>query len=368
MIKPVTSYEDGQARFLAHRALLEQHGVYTLPSVRAYTPDPWKYNALAMDAQPGLITEPNAGIPALFTTIVDPTVYEILLAPNKAAEIIGEQRKGDWTQDTAMFPVVEREGEVSSYGDYNENGHAGANANWPQRQNYLFQVIKEYGERELDRAGAAKINWVTEIDKSAATALNKFLNLSYFYGIAGLQNYGILNDPNLSAFLTPSTKAAGGTAWVTASGQINATANEIYADIQALFYKLVVQSQGLIDQSTPMVLAMSPGSEVGLTATNTFNVNVTDLLKKNFPNIKIATAVQYAVLTGPNPQGYSAGNVVQLIADAVEGQDMGYGAFSEKMRSHPVIRGLSSFRQKTTSGSWGAIIRQPFCVASMVGI
>src|SRR6185503_6176542 len=132
------------------------------------------------------------------------------------------------------FPVVEHTGEVSSYGDYSMNGRAGVNTNWPQRQAYLFQTIKEYGERELERAGLARISWVSEIDKGAATVLNKFQNLTYFFGVQGLQNYGLLNDPNLSAALTPATKAAGGVKWVL-SGVINATANEVYADIQAIF-------------------------------------------------------------------------------------------------------------------------------------
>ncbi len=78
-----------------------------------------------------------------------------------------------------MFPVAESTGEVSTYGDYAESGNAGVNTNWPQRQSYLFQVIKQYGERELERAGLARINWVSEIDIAAALAMNKFLNFTY---------------------------------------------------------------------------------------------------------------------------------------------------------------------------------------------
>jgi hypothetical protein len=41
-----------------------------------------------------------------------------------------------------------------------------------------------------------------------------------------------LNDPNLGPSLTPAPKAAGGVQWIK-NGAIVATANEIYADIQA---------------------------------------------------------------------------------------------------------------------------------------
>lgn len=350
-----------------------------LPTVRAYLPDEFRNNyalamdalssmgAIAADALPTLETNPNAGIPALLTTMIDPTVFEILFAPNRAAEIFGEVRKGTWLDQTILFPTVEHIGEVSSYGDFSEQGHTGANLNWPQRQSYLYQIVKEYGELELERAGLAKVNWVSEIDKAAATVLNKFQNYTYFFGVANLQNYGLLNDPSLGASLTPATKAYGGTRWIVGS-VIEAQANEVYADIQSMFYQLVQQTGGLVDSETKMVLALSPGSEVALTATNTFNVNVHDLLKKNFKNIRIETAVQYGAYTSQNTQGLQAGNFAQLFAEELEGQDTGYCAFNEKLRSHPIIRAMSSFRQKLTAGSWGAVIRMPVTIVSMTGL
>lgn len=356
-----------QAQWRSDQARLAEVGII-MPEVQSYSVPEFKRNfVIAMDAQPALVTTPNSGIPAFLTTMVDPNVIKILLAPNKAAVIAGETKKGSWLDQTAMFPVVERTGEVSSYGDYNENGRAGANTNWPQRQAYLFQTVKEYGELELERAGLAKINWAGEIDEAAATTLMKFQNLTYFFGVQGLQNYGLLNDPNLGAALTPAPKAAGGVKWVN-NNVVVATANEVYADIQSVYGQLVAQNAGLVDQETPMVLSMSPSIAVALTATNSFNVNVTDLLKKNFPNLRVETAVQYGASSAQNPQGVAAGNMMQLIAENIEGQDTGYCAFNEKMRTHPVLRALSSFKQKVTSGSWGWIGRMPVGVTSMVGL
>lgn len=362
---------EGIASFRQHKARLEEKGLSWHPGaeVVGYLPPEFKRDwRLAMDAIPTLTTDPNSGIPALLTTLIDPEVYEVLFAPSRAAEIMGEVRKGTWLDQTAMFPVAEATGEVSSYGDYSDNGRAGVNTNWPQRQSYLFQTIKEYGELELERAGLARINWVSAIDKAAALNLNKFANSAYFFGIAGLENFGLLNDPNLAASLTPSTKAAGGTAWLTVTGGANATANEIYDDIRATFYDLVSRTAGLVTRESPLVLALSPGSDVGLTATNTFNVNVGDLLKKNFPNLTVETAVQYGVRSAGNPQGVAAGNFMQLICKEVEGQQTGYCAFNEKMRAHPIIRAMSSFRQKMTAGTWGTVLRFPAAISSMVGI
>jgi len=321
----------------------------------------------AMDAVPGVFTDSNSAIPAIFTTLVDPDVFRILLAPNKAAEVIGEQKKGTWLDDVALFPVVEPTGEVSSYGDYNNNGTAGINTGFPQRQNYIFQLVKEYGERESERGSLAKINWVSEIDKAAALTIQKFFNFSYLFGIAGLYNYGLANDPLLSAALTPGPKAAGGTAWVQA-GQIKATANEIYQDIQALWYQLIQQTQGLVEQDDSVVLAMSPGSSIAMTATNSFGVNVNDLLKKNFPNISIVTVPQYGARSAANPQGVAVGEFVQMLAKSVDGQNVAYCAYSEKQRSHPIVRELSSFRQKLSAGTWGSILRMPAAIVQMIGV
>lgn len=339
-----------------------------VPGALAYLPEAFKSNfALAMDAQPGLTTAANSGVPAFLTNWVDPSVFEILFSPNVAAEILGEVKKGDWTTQTAFFPTVEHVGEVSSYGDYNENGSSGANTNWPQRQSYLYQTFVEYGELEIERAGLAKINWVAEQQGAAALALNKFSNLSYFFGIAGLQNYGLLNDPNLTANLSPATKAYGGNKWVN-NGQVVATANEIFNDIQSIWIQLVSQSNGLIDQKAKVKLCMSPTISIAMTATNSFGVNVEDLLKKNFPNITVVTAVQYGAVSANNPQGITGGNLVQMLCESVEGQQTGYCAFNEKMRAHTIVRAASSWRQKQTGGTWGAIIRQPFAIASMLGV
>jgi hypothetical protein len=363
--------QEAMSAWQSHLPMLRDRGVNFATGAQpsAYTPDEFRYDVnLAMDTIPAIITTANSSVPAFLTTMMDPQVFKILFAPNRAAIILGEQRKGTWLDETAMFPTVEHTGEVSSYGDFNENGRTGVNTVWPQRQAYLFQTIKEYGDRELERAGLAKINWVGEIDIASATVINKFTNLAYFYGIGGLQNYGLLNDPTLTAALTPAAKANGGTKWFTASGSINATANEVYNDIQAMFYQLVLQTSGLVEADSKLVLAMSPQSEVALTATNSFNVNVFDLLKKNFPNIRFETAVQYGVISSSNPQGQATGNLVQLLAEDIEGQDTGYCAFNEKMYAQPIVRHLSSYRQKVVAGVWGAVIRQPFAIVSLLGV
>ena len=353
--------QDAQIGWRQDRAQHELRGVY-VPAT-AYLPEPFRRNAdLAMDAQPGLVTDPDSSIPAMLTTFIDPNIFEVIYAPNKMAEIMGEERKGDWTSDTAMFPVVEQTGEVSSYSDFTQNGRAGINMNWPNFQQYRFQTIIEYGELEMARAGLGKINYASELERAAIAIMNKYENLVYAYGVQGLYNYGLLNNPYLSAALTPATKVAGGTAWT------NATANEIFDDIKALVTQAITQLGGAIDTEAKMTLALGSTRQSYFAATNSFNVNVSTLVKGNYPNMRIVTAQQYEALSAQNQQGNAAGNLMQLVVDEVEGQKTGFAAFAEKLRSHPLIRDLSSFRQKRSGGAWGTVLRMPAAVAQMVGI
>lgn len=310
--------------------------------------------ALACDAQPGLISVSNSGIPAFLSTYFDPKLIEVLVAPMKAAEVIGaEVRKGSWVDTTLTFNLIESTGEVSSYGDYNENGRAGVNSNFPQRQPYHYQVMTEWGEMELEREGLAKIDYANRLNIASALTLNKYQNKTYFFGVAGLQNYGLLNDPNLVAAVSPTTKVAGGTGWASA------TALEILADVTKLYKQLQTQANGLIELDTAMTLAMSPTSEVALTYTTQYNVNVQDLLKKNYPNLKVLTAPEYST---------TSGELMQLIVDSYEGQRTAEAVFTEKMRAHPIVVGASSFKQKKSQGTVGCIVYRPLFIAQMLGM
>ena len=310
--------------------------------------------AIACDAQPTLITTSSSGIPAFLSTYIDPKLIEVLVSPMKAAEIVGdESKKGDWTSNTAMFTMVESTGQTAAYGDYSESGSARANIQFPQRQAFHYQVTTQWGERELETAGLARVDWANRVSLASILTLNKFQNKTYFYGVSGLQNYGLLNDPALSATLTPITKAATGTSWSVA------TPNEVNADVQKMFKQLQVQCNGLVDRETPMTLALSPISDVYAANSSIYNQSAADILKKSFPNMKIITAPEYT--TG-------SGELAQLIVDEYEAQRTATCAFTEKLRAHPIVVGMSNFKQKKSQGSWGCIIYRPLFIAQMLGI
>lgn len=320
-----------------------------------------------MDAQPALAGTASAGIPAFLTTIIDPQILEVRQAENKGAEIYDEVRKGTWETESSLFPVVENTGVTSSYGDFNNNGSAGVNMNWEARQPYLFQCVMQYGDLELARAALARIGLAAEKRNSVAKALAKQENLIYFKGVQGLANYGLQNDPNLLPSIAPAPKANGGFSWLVNGITPNATPNEIFVDFQTNVNNLIVQSDGNIDTDSEFVAVMSPSRKGAITATNSFGVNTMQLLKDNYPNLKLVQAIQFGVNSAQNSQGVVS-EMFQIIAKKPGGQETGWVAFNEKLRAHRLIPDMSSFKQKMTSGSYGAIIRQPWAVSVMVGI
>lgn len=309
----------------------------------------------AFDAQPGLITAPNAGVPNVFTTYYDPKLIEVLLTPNNAVKLYGERRLGDWVDDQVGFPMIESTGETTSYGDFNEGGgRAGANAQWEYRQPYLWQTFTEWGDREAERMGRGRIDWVARLNIASAVTHDKFYNSSAFYGIAGLSNYGSLNDPSLGAALTPSTKAAGGTGWAAALAQ------EILADFQHMFTQLQLQTGSNLEMDDELVVGMHSVSENYLANTNSYGlVSAIELIKKTYPNLRIQQAPQF--LSGTT---YSA----QMFAPRIQGQETIEIGFNEKMRAHRMVYATSSAKQKKTSGTEGALIYRPVAMTIMSGI
>lgn len=297
-------------------------------------------NRIAMDSE--LVTAPNAGIPLVFTTYVDPKVIEVALSPMKMASIFGEVKKGSWTDSSVQFMVVESTGGTSSYGDFSENGVSGTNVNYPERQPYHYQTNIRLGEREMAIAGAGRLDLASRKQIAAQLTLNKFQNKSYIFGVEGLKNYGTLTDPDLPAAITLNS-------WEALDGLA------VYDEIRKLYNQLNKQSNGILDFDSPMTLLISNNLAPNLAKTNQYNVNVRDQLRANFPNLKIETIPEYSA---------AAGEYVQLILNEHEGQETLDLSFTEKMRTFAVVNKGSSWEQKRMQGTNGAIIYRPFLIVT----
>lgn len=291
-----------------------------------------------------MLTTPNAGVLALFTQFIDPEVTRILFSPNSLTEALQEVQKGDWTTSTMTFPVVEHGGKPVSYGDWNDNGTSTSNVNYHNRQSYNYQEFVRVGEKEAAIYGEAKLNWAAELEMAVTESLNKLQHEIYAFGVSGLQNYGVLNDPNL----LPAIPVA--TAWDFSAPLA------IVADIQRAFKQMAKQANGLVKRTDDLILLMSPEQEALITSANDFGLNVADYLKKSFPNLTIYSVPEYST---------ASGQVVQLILRKYQGSDTIQLAYAEKMRVHAMLPKASGWVQKRSQTTYGAIIRRPMFIVTM---
>lgn len=326
---------------------LARAGIVLAPGVRNVSTPSSDFAMDAADLTPHLVTTPNSGIPTYLTTFVDPKVIKVLAAPTKAAEIVGETKKGDWTTLTAAFIQAEPTTFVATYGDYSADGSSSANVNYPQRQSYFFQTWTRWGERELEMAGAGRVDWAAQLDYSSALGLTKFMNATYLFGVSGLQNYGLTNDPRLIA------PVAYGVNWATAAPEA------IFNNIKDMYKALQSQSAGIVEQDDELRLAIPPTAAGDLNAVNQYGLSAAKLLKDAFPKLEIVTVPEYDTVSG---------RLAQLWAINIDGQETATCSFTEKMRAHSIERYSSYFRQKKSAGSWGAVIFQPFACAQAISI
>lgn len=313
---------------------------------------------LAMDADPQPQLAANGGIPAIVSTFIDPTIVETLFTPNRAAQILGrEEKRGAWAQDSFLIQRVEGTGDTVAYDDYSQQGANQITSDWEQRQVYRFQTVVTYGELEQERYGLAMLPYVAKKQQQAIRTIEQDANKFYFYGVSGLKNYGLLNDPSLPAALTPAT-VDGNITWKTKA------VIDIYNDILALYEDIVNRTKGIvgdgIDMAAPLVLAMSPQSSVYFKKANEIVGNTVEkMVRETFPNIRIETAPQYST---------DSGELVQMFVEQAQGQEVGFMGYSEKLRTHNLIPDLSSYKQKYSATTYGAVITMPMLFAQMLGV
>lgn len=308
---------------------------------------------LANDA--AMVTAANSGIPVEFTSYIDPMVIPILTATHGAREIFGEAKKGDWTTSYARFQTSEITGEVEAYTDYGQGGASDVNPTFPVRTQYIYQTNIRYGDREVDVASRARLQLAADKQRAAATVIDIASNKFALYGVAGLEIYGLLNDPNLPAEVSSLPKAdTKKTLWADKSTK------EIYEDVLFLFGKMADRGAGHIDANTELVLATSPATQVQLGKATDFNISARQMLETYFPKIRFVVLPELATAT--------SGTSILLVAPTIEGLPTAQIGFSEKFRAMRLIPESSSFHQKFVGSSYGTIIYRPFAIGKMTGV
>ncbi|WP_313690066.1 major capsid family protein [Pantoea sp.] len=303
-----------------------------------------------------LITQANSTVPAEYLAYIDPTVVEIMTAPRNARELFSEEKRGDWTTPYFKWRADEIAGNTAPYSDYGQFGMSNFNSEWHVREQYRFQTIIQYGDLEQDMSSQAKVNLAASKQRSAATTIDIDANKFYLLGVSGKEIYGVLNDPNLPAAVTPIS-VGGQTAWSAKDAIAR------YNDVIKVFTQLTTQLNGLVDEKSRLKIAMSPATRTLLAAPTSLGLTTMKMLEDYFPNAEFVSLPQLGAAYAP-----AAAETIMIIAPQVLGNQSGLLGFGEKIRMGRVIAELSSFKQKVTGTTYGGVIKVPAAVAQMTGI
>ena len=313
---------------------------------------------LAQDA--AMSTIPNIGAPSVLYTYLDPRIIEVLFAIKGAAKFFAPTQVGSWTDETAVFAVEEISGQVSPYNDFSDGVASDVNYNYPQRANFRFQTTIKYGELESEKTAVAKIALAARKQYAASEIIARAENRFYLYGVAGIESYGMLNDPNLPESISPVTVNTKST-WADKSANDPTNfANVAFNDINALIAELTANNGGNIDvNSDRMILGISNKMITYLTTPNSFGITALKMLKDNYPGLEVIQLPELST---------SAGEMLYLAVPSLLGDETAVNAFSAKFKLGRLVPGLTSFKQKASAGTWGCVIKRPHLVATMLGI
>lgn len=325
---------------------MEQLGIVGLPQ-EFYTPQA-AHKLIAMDSAGSL--EPNAGVPAYLTAVIDPEVFKVLSRPLAAEQIFGGPvKKGSFGVGSVVFEVNEETGDVSAYSDFGEGANSDSQSNWPAVKEYRFSTTTQWGDLQQIQFGMANIDAAQRKQVASANTLKRAHNRFWLFGVEGV-NTGALNNPDVPAPLA-----------VTSLSAMDADALYDLVGV-TLFGRLVDQTDGLvasgINEGTALRLVLSNKVSPLLKRKNSFGVSVAAMLKEAFPNLEVVIVPEYSL---------ASGELIQMLPVDLEGYKVGMMGYSELLHAHGPVRKTSSWQEKKSAGNFGAIIAYPFAIASVLG-
>jgi hypothetical protein len=323
-----------------------------------------KMMTYAMDADLSApLTTASVTTPIQFLQAWLPGFVEIITAARRIDNLVGITTQGRWEDEEIVQGIMEHTGEAVPYGDYTNIPHASWNANYERRSIVRFEEGMQVGRLEEARAAAMQVNTPEEKRRAAASALEIIRNMVGFYGYNGGANrtYGLLNDPQLPAYVTVPVGASAATEWATKLFL------EITADLREALSSLRIQSQDRIDPSkTPIVLAIATSARDYLSVTSDFGNSVADWLKTTYPNVRVESVPEFDAANGGD-------NVFYLYAESIDGESTDDNrtfvqVVPAKFQTVGVQQMAKTYTEDYTNATAGVLTKRPYAVVRRSGV
>lgn len=322
---------------------------------------------VAMDAgltQP--ITTSSAGVPVQFLQEFLQGVVHILTTARRGDVLAPVMTVGDWSDEEIVLTVLEHLGQPELYKDHGDMPIASWNSTYERRTIVRFELGAEMTKLDEERSAKANIDSMNEKRAAVALAFEILRNQIFFYGFNNGANktYGILNDPNLPAFVTLANGAGGDTTWASK------TVAERIGDLVTAISTLRTQSGSQVDpESMSLKLAVASGVKDLMSETDGSFVDgmtVNKWLKENYPNINTESIPEFDEADGGE-------SVFYLYPETVEGSGTDGGqtviqAVPTKMTALNTVQTMRGFKEGYTSATAGAFVKRGFAVVRYSGV
>lgn len=308
------------------------------------------------------MTTPSIAAQIQFLQAWLPGFVLVISGARKIDTLLGMQTVGAWEDEEIVQGVLEPLGTAVPYMDHSNVPLASWNANFERRTIVRFELGFEVGALEDARSARMRLSTAAEKRKAVGLALEIQRNRVGFYGYNNGDNrtYGLLNDPNLPAYVSVPA-GVGGATWA------QKTFLEIVRDIRLALSSLRTNSKDVIDpKGTPITMAVATSRVDLLTTTSDFGISVLDWMRTNYPNVRIESAPELDDANG-------GAAVFYLYADKVDdGATDDSATIAHIVPAKFVTLGVEkkskSYIEDFTNATAGVMTKRPYAVVRYTGI
>ena len=311
-----------------------------------------------MDAAPASVTTPSVANALQFLQYFFPNAVEVVTAARVADQLLGRTFAGAWADEEVVLPVMELVGQARPYGDSTTVPLASWNNNFEARSIVRMELGMQIQRLEADRAAKMRVDSGAVKRRAIANALAISANDIAFngYNDGDGHTYGILNDPNLGAYITAGTGASSDTTWASK------TFLEIVADIRSAFQALRTQTGGNFDpKNDGCTIGIALNAMESLNYTTDYGMSVQEFIERNYPKARIVGVPQFNAANGGE-------NVFYVIADSINGSKCAEQIMQQELflvGAMPQVKGIEEDYSNATAG---VLVGQPIGVVRVSGI
>lgn len=313
-----------------------------------------------MDAMPKqTVTGATAQVPVQFLQHWMKNLITVVTQATMADEFMGRTTIGEWWQESVVLRVRELTGSVRPYGDHAQAPLAGYN--WNEEERTIVRFAQGLLTGKLEEARVAALGTKASAYESDRAALGLAFKLNtnavawFGYNLGRNKTYGLLNDPNLNAYMTVPAED-GKTQWAEKSFK------GMVRDINTAVAALQKQCGGnFIPSKHSFKVGIALSCDAYLNTVNEFGISVKEWFAKTFPKAEILPIPEFdSALAGDN--------VMYVKLDELAGQPVVEQIVPAAVRLVGAVPRATGLYELYTDATAGAFVEQPLGVVRYVGI